>query len=284
MKKELANRRAEEGGTRRSLQSNRRGARQNLEWAGFTLIELLVVMAIIAILAALLLPSLSRAKRQAQRIQCVNNLHHVGIALRMYVDDNRAYPMNVPVDQNLYGVRWWYESLVPYLRVEWTNRAFHCPTYQGEIRAGMPNGPVWPGPSGSYGYNISGTGGLQLGLGGWLSDPAGTNLVPTLESQVKAPSEMFAVADARIVTFGILSFVGGTATQSTNTVGYPFLPFNFDGGYADEPQPFRHGKGFNFLFCDGHVSLVRRSDFINRTNSWQNWNNDHEAHTETWYW
>jgi prepilin-type N-terminal cleavage/methylation domain-containing protein len=75
----------------------RKASEENRTWqCGFTLIELLVVLAIIAILASLLLPTLTRAKASAHSAKCKSNLRQIGIGLRLYVDEEGGYPQEAP--------------------------------------------------------------------------------------------------------------------------------------------------------------------------------------------
>jgi prepilin-type N-terminal cleavage/methylation domain-containing protein len=82
-------------------------------YGGFTLVELLVVVSIISILAALLLPALSKAKIQSRRTACTSNLKQIGMAIRLYSDD---WSDSLPVlpDPNPYpnGVGAYYKQLV----------------------------------------------------------------------------------------------------------------------------------------------------------------------------
>ena len=66
---------------------------------GFTLVELLVVMAIIAVLASLMLPALSKSKQRARVTKCLSNLHQIGIAFELYVEDAEGhFPGALTVD------------------------------------------------------------------------------------------------------------------------------------------------------------------------------------------
>src|SRR5579864_1563285 len=97
MKRKLARSRAGALGQERLTQGE----------VAFTLIELLVVIAIIAILAALLLPALSKAKAQGQSARCKSNLRQMGFALRMYVDDNHVYPFGASITSIQPLQNWW---------------------------------------------------------------------------------------------------------------------------------------------------------------------------------
>lgn len=224
---------------------------------GFTLIELLVVVAVIAILAGLLLPAVSRGKAAAKATECRNNLHTIALAMRLYADESNNYPLTMGVAILGFGENYgwlmqddWKMRLVPFVGVkddrfperEDTMRVLRCPQ-----KVSNEDGKRGEG---QYALNASGTAefldAANLGLGGYREE-ASRNVKPTGESQVRAPADLIAVGD----------IVPGP------TLGEMFRPSgHFDVCSTNQAlwPGTSHGGRANLLFADGHVESGRQTN------------------------
>jgi len=273
---------------------------------GFTLIELLVVIAIIAILAALLLPALSRAKQAGYTAVCKSNLHQWGLGLRMYLNDHDGYPPDQLVTNAAYstdGIRW-FMRLKPYTGAAWpswdTNQGRYvpdgvvavCPGYarlpNAYYATFFPPGDPIGTAVGAYGYN----GADPLGLTrepdpfmvSWVSD------FPLKESEVVNPGGMIAMGDSTVVRADVFGTVGwwdfSERTFSANAgialqlgLAPPVMP---DSAVSLALTRMRHGGRFNVLFCDDHVENLESQRLLDYQNLdvMRRWYRDNQPHPE----
>ncbi len=228
---------------------------------GFTLIELLVVIGIIAILAAILLPALGRARQQALSVQCVNNLRQLFLANTMYANENGGRYCAAAPDINVgfggrtrwHGVRATADNTTdfdpkkgPLSEYLPDARVKECPVFTEFRRSGeVPN--AFESGTGGYGYNKAYIGGTD-----YLNPFPESCRATTLDGRVGNPGETIMFADAAMPQEGYLVEYSFVEPPYFPTVGNPHG--EADWGFSSPSIHFRHNGRANILWCDGHIT------------------------------
>ena len=220
---------------------------------GFTLIELLVVIAIIAILAAMLLPALSKAKGRAHAIACMSNTKQVMLGWLLFTEDNND-EMPTKIVNN--GVSW---TAAP----DNTNSAMLVDPNQSLLASYIKTPGVYKCPADRYQspqnpgprvLSISANGVLGNGIqpANVQNQIAGRTYVPKMkklsEVQKPGPSETFVILDEHPDSIDDALFITriGCAPASA------YL--------ANVPASYHYNGGANFSFADGHSEIHRWQD------------------------
>ena len=258
---------------------------------GFTLVELLTVIAVLAILAAMLLPALAGARAAAHRIKCASNLRQISVALRLYLDDFNKYPAfgdsrRLPVVADPRGV-FWDSKILSYAQSN--QKVFLCPAVP-RAKSNLDNwsGPgkskiimddwsihdraevLWPNRS--YGYNGAGVGLTQspVSAGG-----PSLGLDPMLELFLDSPQVVFRSEASVVAPSDMIAMVDYDSLIDDDGDG----DLHPDAIYSLTLTGSRHRGHANVAFAEGHIEYARTNSLMAIT-ARQRWNFDHQPHID----
>ncbi len=202
----------------------------------FTLIELLVVIAIIAILMAILMPTLGRAREQGKRAACLNNVKQLALAWNLYADDYEGKMVNGNTALGTFNrdrACWvyWQDGGTPAERLQ-------------DIRRGLlyrycPDVKLYKCPTGIRGEVV--TYAIPDALNGYYAIQGAEKQIKTLRNQIRNPSEQIVFLDE------------GRLSPASWTIWY-------DQERWWDQITARHGDGTNFGFADGHSEYWKWKD------------------------
>lgn len=244
-------------------------ARRHLQaGAGFTVVELLVVMAVVGILGALLLPTVSRTRAQARAVHCLSNLRQLGLGLRMYAESD---PLGrLPADPIGDSAPAWVFALTPFMgpvdgvrlcpsdafreaRRKWQRTSY----VRNQFTAREPLAPE----SSEFNPGAPGVGGQPLTL-----NPSTLKL-----SSYRRPSETFLAFEGS--NLGVAFPPRATDSMPVPAVDDHTHPDTWILGWAHvlaDIDPERHGHSSNYLFADGHVAAIPSAVLRRRLESGEN--------------
>jgi prepilin-type N-terminal cleavage/methylation domain-containing protein/prepilin-type processing-associated H-X9-DG protein len=233
---------------RTSASSARRSARR----AGFTLVELLVVIGIIALLISILMPALSKARKQALNANCMSNLRSIGQALQIYAAENKG---KMPAHK---GGGWWLWDVTvdtrdAMLKSGFNRKILYCPTYPEQDVDGLWNFAPDYAVLG-YFFLIQRVPGNPTMPPLTLTPQHYKNYQSTNVAQRDPQTHVASASETELATDAVLSQNGQFYVKG----GYQYAHMTSHMGKDRKPE------GGNILFMDGHVEWRPFKDMFKR--------------------
>lgn len=208
---------------------------QSTNRKAFTLVELLVVIGIIAVLIAILLPALKKARDAAMNTQCINTLRNIGLAVLQYTLDNDGLLPPPSTTTSSLGP-FWFEYIDPYLALHGDRTKLHCPM-ESLHHPSMVD----------YGVNVPAVFYYDA------SNRPGSRRI----TSIRRPSEIIAAGDARESAAGYWDVARGSWKIDSGALDVSAGVYR---NWGALPWPPRHGRQMNFLWLDGHVTGIEMPD------------------------